>query len=220
MAFAVIFRQLMLVIEMFGLESCAGLEAVQMVSNLRALGVPVHLATIPGTVSAIIGIFLIPALGIFMDKFASSKASKAKILFLTSSFVLLGTGLVLCGNVSRLSLDVEEWNNSTNQTHFHGADTDLKTHHDIVETVNHGYIKMPFSYGNHDVVEAYGSRDIFGYPDTTTFKTTQDSDGTDDLTMKERALMTGEDLKQKFLNFKITDLKKKYISPRTLTQKT
>ena len=38
---------------------------------------------------------------------------------------------------------------------------------------------MPFSYSNQDVVEADGSRDIFGYPDTTTFKTTQDSDETD-----------------------------------------
>jgi len=185
MAFAVILRQLMLVVEMFGLESCAGLEAVQMVSNLRALGVPVHLATVPGTVSAIVGIFLIPALGIFMDKYASSKASKAKILFLTSSFVLLGTGLVLCGNISRLSLDIEEWNNSTNQTHLHGADDDLKTHRDLVETVNHGYLKIPFSFGNHPVVAADVSRDRFGYPDTTTSTTTKDYDDTDGVNERE-----------------------------------
>ena len=73
MAMCELLHHILLVVEMFGLETCASLEAVQMVSNLQSLGVPVQLSTTPATVSSIIGIFLIPALAIFMDRKASSR---------------------------------------------------------------------------------------------------------------------------------------------------
>ena len=119
MTYTVMIVQLMLVVEMFGLESCAGLMAVQMVSNLRVLGVPVRLATVSSTVSAIVSAVFIPSLGILLNRYAFSKAAKAKILVLTSCVALLGTGFVMSGNVCKLSQAIIS--NSTklyNNTHY------------------------------------------------------------------------------------------------------
>ncbi|XP_035826459.1 membrane-associated transporter protein [Aplysia californica] len=102
MSIGKIIRQLTLVLESAGLEANVTMEVILMIANLQTLGVPISLSSIPGTVSAAFGIVLIPGLGIFMDRLASSTPSKARILVFVTCLQLLGVLCVFFGNLIKL----------------------------------------------------------------------------------------------------------------------
>lgn len=95
-------KSFLLVTHMVGVEACVAFEVILMIANIQTLGVPIKFSSLPGTVAAAFGIVLIPTLGFIMDKWATSRPAKAKILILTTSLQLTGTFLIFIGNTVKL----------------------------------------------------------------------------------------------------------------------
>ncbi|RUS82432.1 hypothetical protein EGW08_009820 [Elysia chlorotica] len=98
--------QLTITSEMIGLEANIAMEVILMIANIQTLGVPVRYSSIPGTVAAAAGVFLIPCLGFVLDRWAKSKQSKAKILAFTTTIHLVGSLLVLLANGIKLGMSL------------------------------------------------------------------------------------------------------------------
>ena len=96
--------QLTITSEMIGLEANIAMEVILMIANLQTLGVPIRYSSLPGTVAAATGVFLIPCLGFVLDRWAKSKQSKANILAFTTTIQLLGSLLVLLANGIKLGM--------------------------------------------------------------------------------------------------------------------
>ncbi|CAL1538587.1 unnamed protein product [Lymnaea stagnalis] len=97
-----LFKSLLLVTHMVGIEACVAFEVILMIANLQTLGVPIRFSSLPGTVAATFGIVLIPTLGFIMDKLATSRRAKAIILVCTTSFQVAGTFFIFIGNAVKL----------------------------------------------------------------------------------------------------------------------
>ena len=108
--------QLAITSEMVGLEANIALEVILMIANIQTLGVPIRYASVPGTIAAATGVFLIPCLGYVLDKWAKSKTSKARILTFTTMIQFAGSLLVLLANALKLTLDYAETSDILNVT--------------------------------------------------------------------------------------------------------
>ncbi|GFO21130.1 sucrose transport protein [Plakobranchus ocellatus] len=106
--------QLVITGEMIGLEANITLEVILMIANIQTLGVPIRYASIPGTVAAAFGLFLIPVLGLVLDRWAKSKRSKAKILGFTTLIQLVGSLCVLLANGIKLAVDHTNTSSASN----------------------------------------------------------------------------------------------------------
>ncbi|CAG5129791.1 unnamed protein product, partial [Candidula unifasciata] len=97
------FKHCLLVIESVGLETSVTLEVIFMIANIQTLGVPIRYSSLPGTISAAMGIVLIPTMGFVMDRCAKSKSAKALILIGTSCLEIMGSMLIFIGNAIKLA---------------------------------------------------------------------------------------------------------------------
>lgn len=108
------FRQCLLVAVTIGLEASVTLEVIFMIANIQTLGVPIRYSSLPGTVSAAMGVVLIPTMGFVMDRWAKSKSGKAKIMIGTCSLQILGNLLIFSANVIKLvNFDYDEGDNAS-----------------------------------------------------------------------------------------------------------
>ncbi|BFZ16441.1 hypothetical protein BsWGS_19480 [Bradybaena similaris] len=111
-------KHCLLVIVTVGLETSVTLEVIFMIANIQTLGVPIRYSSLPGTVSACMGIVLIPSMGFIMDRWAKSKSSKALILIGTTSLEILGSVFIFTANTIKL-LYYDESSDGTGSTTFH-----------------------------------------------------------------------------------------------------
>lgn len=112
------FKHCLLVIVTVGLETSVTLEVIFMIANIQTLGVPIRYSSLPGTVSACMGIVLIPSMGFIMDRWAKSKSSKALILIGTTSLEILGSVFIFTANAIKL-LYYDESSKDIGSTTFH-----------------------------------------------------------------------------------------------------
>ncbi|GFO21141.1 hypothetical protein PoB_004764600 [Plakobranchus ocellatus] len=102
--------QFVLTLEAMGLDAVIALELLLMVTNPQSLGVPIRYAPLSGTLGACISFLVLPIVGFCNDRWAKSKASKARILVITAFIQFSGACFVLAANALKLCehLDGEE----------------------------------------------------------------------------------------------------------------